>query len=899
MSSEQLDNNNSSDGSGTNSGAEKVLDVSLPPNEWFDEMFGPSIFVLSDIDKNKMNGNSAREINKTPQNKHIKTEVVDLSDDDEQNQPVTRPINLIDEPCDTTQQESIDSLSHNDLEIASIDNDIQPLETTTETNSFDDERVNMTEELKKIVLTKTRLNVLSEASADSFHNAVIGCFVRVHVPGIAEQFKNLLFFDQIENVFEPMSFQHFWFNRRFRLVNFGDFEIGDISDEEVNDSDIRKWFCYVEAKDGKLPTIEFIKQKEVELFSVMQQIKENPARQNKVPISPSKVKIKQENLEQITLGIGSLRNLAKLDFERFRTSVTGCFVCIQAIRKDKPSNCQYHICPIKNCIRSGKDYKIKNIAVIDYQVVLPYYGKYNLNWLRDDFSIVNEEGFRVWIEDMNFWNEEIPNLDQIRNKAAILQLVLTEAETLPTLKEKDENIKNEKHKKMPVQSARDLNGCLLTHQRLKKLSMLCDQIELLDMTMTGCFIRLKIGSTKQYRIDQVKLVEIVEVKDEQDKTTDDITNEGKKKELVLHLNSIGTITMNNLFKTASQFKIEEQEFREWLRIMHRRHVDEILPTREFVDRKQQEIERALKLADDKEDQEERERQITRSNSVNRVSRPTFDNLRQLRKTAQRDSNAERTSVVNRPRSAGPTTKRGKQWSGFKAYQTYSTRPVVRTTPGVQPGWTPSGMINSNDLYNSGSDMIESFRQQQIDSLSLLSSTSDHQQFFPSAANNSLLGKRSMIVDDTRQGMLDSWKTKIRAAEQRQREQQVLMDSDLRVPFVRGGTILNDRSYDAELRSTPNFYSSSPIHKSLPQYSSGGLFTPRGIDIPSRYQSNSNSLLNDLAGEQIFSNASTSSAARTVAELLSLYDPYSNNTPTLAAKRSRPLSPLAPPVQRFF
>jgi len=35
-------------------------------------------------------------------------------------------------------------------------------------------------------------------------------------------------------------------------------------------------------------------------------------------------------------------------------------------------------------------------------------------------------------------------------------------------------------------------------------------------------------------------------------------------------------------------------------------------------------------------------------------------------------------------------------------------------------------------------------------------------------------------------------------------------SDFRVPFVRGGTILNDRSYETELRSTPNFYSSSPI-----------------------------------------------------------------------------------------
>uniref|UniRef100_A0A914MXA4 Uncharacterized protein n=1 Tax=Meloidogyne incognita TaxID=6306 RepID=A0A914MXA4_MELIC len=395
---------------------------------------------------------------------------------------------------------------------------------------------------------------------------------------------------------------------------------------------------------------------------------------------------------------------------------------------------------------------------------------------------------------------------------------------------------------------------------------------------------------------------MVEVKEEKDTATSDISNESKKKELVLHLNSIGTVTMSNLFKIASQFKIEEQEFREWLRIMHRRHVDEILPTKEFLDRKQQEIERALKLAVDKEDKEDRERQITRSEIVNRVSRPNFDKSRQNRRTAQYESTSERTSV-NRPRSAGPT--RGRQWSGHKAYQAYSTRPVVYTTPGVKPGWTSSGMINSinsTDLYNSGSDMLESLRQQQqTDNLSLLSNSSDH-QFFPSV-NNSILGKRSTFPEDTRLGMLDLWKTQLRATEQRQREQVSLIDdeptSDFRVPFVRGGTILNDRSYETELRSTPNFYSSSPVQKSAPQYASGGLFTPgsRRIDIPSRYQSNSTSLLNDLAGEQIFSNASTSSAARTVAELLSLCDPY--NTPALAAKRSRPLSPLAPPVQRFF
>jgi len=63
---------------------------------------------------------------------------------------------------------------------------------TTEANALSAEH-NITNELKKIVLTKSRLNVLAEASAESFHKAVIGCFVRVHVPGIAEHFKDLLF----------------------------------------------------------------------------------------------------------------------------------------------------------------------------------------------------------------------------------------------------------------------------------------------------------------------------------------------------------------------------------------------------------------------------------------------------------------------------------------------------------------------------------------------------------------------------------------------------------------------------------------------------------------------------------------------------------------------------------
>jgi hypothetical protein len=49
----------------------------------------------------------------------------------------------------------------------------------------------------------------------------------------------------------------------------------------------------------------------------------------------TKLQIKRENLGQIVLNPVTLRQLAKLSYERFRQVVTGCFVCMTAIRKDK------------------------------------------------------------------------------------------------------------------------------------------------------------------------------------------------------------------------------------------------------------------------------------------------------------------------------------------------------------------------------------------------------------------------------------------------------------------------------------------------------------------------------------------------------------------------------------
>ena len=73
-------------------------------------------------------------------------------------------------------------------------------------------------------------------------------------------------------------------------------------------------------------------------------------------------------------------------------------------------------------------------------------------------------------------------------------------------------------------------------------------------------------------------------------------------------------------------------------------------------------------------------------------------------------------------------------------------------------------------------MLESLRQQQQDdNFSLLSGRSDNRRFFPSpSVNNSLLGKRPIVLDNMREDMLDLWKSKLQHTEQRQREQLSLV-----------------------------------------------------------------------------------------------------------------------------
>ena len=58
---------------------------------------------------------------------------------------------------------------------------------------------------------------------------------------------------------------------------------------------------------------------------------------------------------------------------------------------------------VLDCIHGSRQYKVRNLAKVDYELVLNIYGNYIITWLDSDFTTVTEEGFQQWIEDMKEW----------------------------------------------------------------------------------------------------------------------------------------------------------------------------------------------------------------------------------------------------------------------------------------------------------------------------------------------------------------------------------------------------------------------------------------------------------------------------------------------------------------
>lgn len=86
-----------------------------------------------------------------------------------------------------------------------------------------------------------------------------------------------------------------------------------------------------------MPTKQFVKQKENEIELAFQELALKEKKEAEAAEKPEKVRIKRIDLAKIALNPVALRNLAKLEFQHFRSVITGCFVCMPAIRKDKVS----------------------------------------------------------------------------------------------------------------------------------------------------------------------------------------------------------------------------------------------------------------------------------------------------------------------------------------------------------------------------------------------------------------------------------------------------------------------------------------------------------------------------------------------------------------------------------
>jgi hypothetical protein len=91
-------------------------------------------------------------------------------------------------------------------------------------------------------------------------------------------------------------------------------------------------------------------------------------------------------------------------------------------------------------------------------------------------------------------------LDEIREKAAQLQLAINEAEQIPSFmdleKQRLAQEEQAKRAKLPVQSAKDMDPCVLMPQQLQKLAALQD-VNVLTRVITGCFVRMNTGAAAE------------------------------------------------------------------------------------------------------------------------------------------------------------------------------------------------------------------------------------------------------------------------------------------------------------------------------------------------------------------------------------------------------------------
>ncbi|KAF7626127.1 hypothetical protein Mgra_00009705 [Meloidogyne graminicola] len=429
-----------------------------------------------------------------------------------------------------------------------------------------DQPIQSTVELKKIVLTQGQLKLLATTDPSTFRNIVIGCFVRVHIPGLPLSYSDRT--DQIVDITEPLSYQHLWIDRRFRLRFLGDFELENILISALGFSVLGE----------STPSLGFVSQKSAELKSKLEELS---SKQKEVAKKPT---LTRSNLAQIALNPSTLRSLAKLGFERFSQVVKGCFVLMPAIRKNKPNDCQYHIVRVIDCIEGHRDYKIKNMTKINFHLVLPFYGRYKIKWMKN-FSTVTEQGFRNWIEDMHSWDEKLPTLDEIQNKAAELQLALTEAERLPSIIELEKKVKDEEEKakraKLPVSSAKDLEPCFITREQLQKLSNI-EYSDALVKLLIGCFVRLTSsgGSETGFELDKIMNAKLNEQR------------KNRQADILLELKFMGTVSLTALNLLVSTTKPNEKEFKEWAK-KNEGDEEDPLPLNEFVTAKSSELIKIL------------------------------------------------------------------------------------------------------------------------------------------------------------------------------------------------------------------------------------------------------------------------------------------------------------------
>lgn len=296
-----------------------------------------------------------------------------------------------------------------------------------------------------------------------------------------------------------------------------------------------------------------------------------------------------EQLSALLVSVESARLLlgSKLPLEKLRSLLIGCWIRYQASRdKAKNPKKDFYVDVVMHVNRDG--IRFKNSRENSYR---------NIQKLREPDVEFNAEEFKQWFADLKQWNEPVPKIAELQHKQNAIRKAIEDVQ------ESSNQIKHELPEEFladPLPCSSDVTDSKLTRAEMSKLIITVDELvkllsygkDLFEKIAVGFYaeIRAPPNSNCQRHINSVKKGGLLIFMDE----IIGISWLGKP-----YMISKTPMTLSLKFRHFRDEKlivlpsrepgseIDEKVFEQWLEDM--REWEEILPSRQFVEQKRQEL----------------------------------------------------------------------------------------------------------------------------------------------------------------------------------------------------------------------------------------------------------------------------------------------------------------------